>query len=547
MPPAATNIGSLSDMLVSAGDRLAHDPPVDTRAGFDVVTQFSHGLLNHQVIRSLAQRRLTTLAAYVPWGSVALPASLLAGLPPQLALVLATGEARLELRLVQPYLSGLQWPLDITGGADSPISVSARRARAGTRPSSRTSSRVVGQRRTAHVTWRVEINLLTARLDVSVLAPSISTGGAAPPAGGTGHGPRGAAALGDLLDLAVSDAASGGDGRSWNRRLLASGRAVTNADAALDVPAGLWRFGMMLDFADTLASVTSELPGVTEFLATEGGTNLLVRALAPLKAAAGVRLTPEISPAGTISAAVAQRMNLPPFIVRDILLVNDSGGLVLSLCAQLGTATGGVLRLVRPFVGRQDFAYAASEAVLKPAYKTRWNLSAAGLSIVTDTPVELPVGDDPHVTETGRAQLSIGFSDVVDDVAIKALPDGKGDAVRLLSKQRLHLLNLWDHEGRRITDLGEMATPQEEAFVLPITLFNAVGTAPDALHPNFRTLMLKLMAILVFPTVQPFSIRTESISGFCSSAMKTVLVRWTLRTWRDDIRPPVVDTVAERL
>lgn len=545
MPPAAAKIGSLSDVLVGAGDRLAHDPPVDTLAGFDVVTQFSHGLLNHQVIRSLAQRRLTTLAAYVPWGSVALPASLLAALPPQLALVLATGEARLELRFVQPYLSGLQWPLDITGGADSPISVSARRARA--RPSSRTSSRVVGQRRTASVIWRVEINLLTARLDVGVLAPSTSTGGATPPAGGTGQGPRGAAALGDLLDLAVSDAASGGDGRSWNRRLLASGRAVTSAEAALEVPAGLWRFGMTLDFADTLASVTSELPGVTEFLATEGGANLLIRALAPLKAAAGVRLTPEISPAGTISAAVAQRMNLPPFTVRDVLLANDGGGLVLSLCAQLGTATGGVLRLVRPFVGRQDFAYAASESVLKPAYKTRWNLSAAGLSIVTDTPVELPVGDDPHVTETGRAQLSIGFSDVVDDVAIKALPDGKGDAIRLLSKQRLQLLNLWDHEGRRITDLGEMAIPQEEAFVLPITLFNAVGTAPDALHPNFRTLMLKLMAILVFPTVQPFSIKTESISGFCSSAMKTTLVRWTLRTWQDDIRPPVADTIAERL
>ena len=304
---------------------------------------------------------------------------------------------------------------------------------------------------------------------------------------------------------------------------------------------------MTLDFADTAAAVTSELPGVTEFLATEGGANLLTRALAPLKAATGVRLTPEVSPAGTISAAVAQRMNLPPFTVSDLLLTNDRGGLVLSLCAQLGAATGGVLRLVRPFVGRQDFAYAVSEDVLKPAYKICWNLSAAGLSIVTDTPVELPVGDDPHVTETGRAQLSIAFSDVVDDVAIKALPEGKGDAIRLLSKQRLQLLNLWDHDGRRITDLGDMATPQEEAFVLPITLFNAVGTAPDALHPNFRALMLKLLAILVFPTVQPFSIRAQSISGFCSSAMKTVLVRWTLRTWMDDIRTPVTDTVAERL
>ena len=236
MPPATTKIGSLSDVLVSGGDRLAHDPPVDTLAGFDVVAQFSHGLLNQQVVRSLAQKRLTILAAYVPWGSVALPASLLAVLPPRFGLVLATGEARLELRLVQPYLSGLQWPLDITGGADSPISVSARRAGAGarTRSSSRTSSRVIGHSRTANVTWQVEINLLTARLDVGVLAPSTSTGGTAPPprpaggsASGTVLGPRGTAVLGDLPDLAVSDTVTGGDGRSWNRRLLASGRAVT--------------------------------------------------------------------------------------------------------------------------------------------------------------------------------------------------------------------------------------------------------------------------------------------------------------------------------
>lgn len=553
MPPAATKIGSLSDVLVNAGDRLAHDPPIDTLAGFDVVAQFSHGLLNQQAVRSLAQKRLTKLSAYVPWGAVALPASLLAALPPRFALVLATGEARLELRLIQPYLSGLQWPLDISGGADSPISVSARRPGAGARirSSSRTSSRVIGRSRTANVTWRLEINLLTARLDVGVLASSTSTGGAAPPVGGSASGvvlgPQGTAVLGDLADLAVSDTVAGDDGRSWNRRLLASGRAVTGAGAILDVPAGLWRFGMTLDFADIAVAVTSELPGVTEFLAAEGGVNLLTRALAPLRAASGVRLTPEVAPAGTISAAVAQRMHLPPFSVSDLLLTNDRGGPVLSLCAQLGPAVGGVLRLVRPFVGRQDFAYAASEEVLKHAYKTCWNLYAAGLTIVTDTPVELPVGDDPHVTETGRAQLSIGFSDVVEDVAIKALPEGRGDAVRLLSKQRLQLLNLWDHDGKRITDLGEMATPQEEAFVLPITLFNAVGAAPDALHPNFRALMLKLLAILVFPTVQPFSIRAQSISGFCSSAMKAVLVRWTLRTWMDDIRPPITDSVAERL
>src|SRR5690349_2521991 len=136
MPPATAKIGSLSDVLVSAGDRLAYEPPVDALAGFDVVAQFSHALLNQQVIRSLAQKRLNILSAYVPWGSTALPPSLLAVLPPRLSLDRATGEARLQLRFVQPYLSGLQWPLDITGVDDSPISFSARRA--GARAAGRT-------------------------------------------------------------------------------------------------------------------------------------------------------------------------------------------------------------------------------------------------------------------------------------------------------------------------------------------------------------------------------------------------------------------------
>ena len=92
-----------------------------------------------------------------------------------------------------------------------------------------------------------------------------------------------------------------------------------------------------------------------------------------------------------------------------------------------------------------------------------------------------------------------------------------------------------------------MADPQDEALVLPLNLFEKGGAAPGDLNPNFRDLLLKLMAVLVFPTIQPSSIRADSLSGFCSAARKTMLVCWTLRTWQDDVRPPVVDTVTERV
>lgn len=538
MPPTIARIGSISDVLTGVGDRVAQDAPVDPLAGFDVVAQFSHGLLGQQVVRSLSRRRLATLAAYVPWGTLALPPSLATLVPPRLHLQLSAVEARLEVRLVQPHLVDLHWPIDVTGGDPGPVVASARRTRR-----TRTSTRALGRGRTADVGWLVEINLLTERLDIGILAQPAAPAGGRPASGG----PRPHADVGNLTDLVATDDFSGSDNRKWDRLTLAAGRAVTGADAALTVPAGLWCFGMSLDFAETVAAVTSETAATTEFLATDGGRNLLVQALAPLKAASGLRLTPDVAPAGPISAAVAQRMNLPPFTVHDLLLIDERGGLVLGLCAQLGASTGGVLRLVRPLVARQDFAYAASEAVLRPAYKTRWNLAVGGLSFVGEAPVELPVGDDPEVTETGRAQLSIAFNDTLEDVAIKAMPEGYGDAIRLLGKQRIQLLNLWDHDGRRITDLGDLATPAEEALLLPINLFEKGGAPPETLNPNFRDLLLKLMAILLFPMTQPFLIRAESVSGFCSAARKTMLVRWTLRTWMDDVRPPVTDTVAGRV
>ena len=71
MAPAAARIGHLSDVFAGTSGLAVQDPPVDALAGFDVVAQFSHSLLNLEVVRSLTRQGVASLSAYVPWGAVA--------------------------------------------------------------------------------------------------------------------------------------------------------------------------------------------------------------------------------------------------------------------------------------------------------------------------------------------------------------------------------------------------------------------------------------------------------------------------------------------
>ena len=104
-------------------------------------------------------------------------------------------------------------------------------------------------------------------------------------------------------------------------------------------------------------------------------------------------------------------------------------------------------------------------------------------------------------------------------------------------------MRLWDHDGKEITELGDLAKPADEPTILPISPFEAKGGSPSAMNPNFADLLLKLVVIQLFPTLEPFPARIGSVTGYCSAAMKTVLVRWSLRTWRDDIVAPTTGTV----
>jgi hypothetical protein len=521
MPPVATRVRSLADVLVGFGEQQSVDLPADALAGFDAVVQFSHSLLNRQVVRSLLQHSISSLSAYAVWGSVPLPASLLTLIPQRVRILLDARPARVEVRLVQPYLAALNWPDDIGPGGDP-----------GSEP------RGVPQHRVADVGWRVEINLLTARLDSGFEQESSGASARL-----SASGPRSRVGP-DRPDVPGSSVPPSTQGGSWDRLTLVAGQTITRAKAEAVIQPSLWRFGMELDFSDTRAQTPAadQEPSLIEFLETDGGRSLLTRSLVSLRAAAGVRLTPEVAPAGPLAAAIIQPMNLPAIAVHDRLLTGDRGQAILSLCVELGGATGGVLRLVPRFVRRDDFAYAASATLLGHAYKACWKVAAAGMTFVGETDVDLPVADDPNITLPGRAQIMMSVSEVLDEAAIRTFPNGLGDAVRLLSKQRIQLLNLWDNAGNRFTDLGELGEPQDAPFLLPINLFERAGARPEDLHPNFRDFLIKLIRVLVLPLSEPFAIRASSVSGFCSAAMQTMVVRWTHRTLVDDVRPPIPET-----
>lgn len=89
-------------------------PPSTGLAGFDAVLQFSTAMLQAQIAQTLGQLDLSTS---VPWGSIPLPASLLALIPPAMLRTLSyRAGVELELRLTDPYIAGLRWPTAVTVG-----------------------------------------------------------------------------------------------------------------------------------------------------------------------------------------------------------------------------------------------------------------------------------------------------------------------------------------------------------------------------------------------------------------------------------------------
>jgi hypothetical protein len=490
-------VGTLDGILVNVDSLSAEVPlPVDILAGFDAVIQFSRRLLQAQMIQSLSQKGVLAPGARMLWEPSVISPGLRDAVEARFRMSLVAREAHLEVRLVNPSIASLRWPILRPDVPEPPIETARRGG-----PARRES---VTQRhlRSAEISWQLEISILTAQYLIAVdpQTPTPSSGAA----------------------------------ELWDRTLVGRGIARTAAQPELEV-SSRWRFGIELDFSETPPTVSSDEAAVAEFLTTDLGRGLLAQAVAPLTSASGIKLTPTVGPAGALTARQSQRLNLPSLQVRDTLLTDAHESPVLALCVDLG-APNGVLRLVQPFLTGHDFAYGASVNMLGPALKARWSLKATGLSVIGDVPVELRVSDDSEETATGRARVHVVIGNSLDDVAFKASTDHRGDLLRLLSQQTVKLLELWDHEGRRISELGPLAQPQTEPLALPFRFDAVQGDLASQLHPAMKELLLDLLRILVYPLLGPF--RIKNISGSASSATQTLLSRWVLRTPVDDARPP---------
>jgi hypothetical protein len=500
----AMHAASLADIV---GDRAAtfeRDPIADARVGFDAVVQFSRRLLETQISSSLAERGLSPLATELPWGLLPVPQSLLAKLPQAFVRSLLLREARLELRLLNPHIVSLAWPLQDIATGSQPGTMSA----------------VSPNRRIVTVAWQLELSVLTARED---LATDILPSGRANTAPG-----RSVANIDFDAPLAI-DFPPVTAGPSWSRAKFATGKVTFQADARLISEPHLWRFGMWLDLSAATPTLASDEPALIDFL-TGAGQSLLAGAVATLRAA-DVRLTPQAAPAGALSAATIQRLGMPGFQVIDRVLTSRDGAPILCLCVQRDGTTGGAPALLRPFLERSDFGYAVSTALLKPALKARWALAAGGVSLASEMQVELPVDETGTETEIYRAQLLVQLANALDDVTIRA--SLAGDNVVLIGRQTVQLLNLWRENGDRVADLGELGRPEESPLGLMLQLFGPAGAAP--VRAELRSLMTRLMPALAYPLLQRVAVNGASIAGFVSSPLQTLLVKWRLKTIFDDI------------
>lgn len=503
---ATTGFSALSDILGGVGEEAERTRPTDVLVGFDAAVQFSRALLQAQLGSSLARQRLSPLEAHLAWGAVPVPAAILARLTPRFRETLQVRESRLELRLVEPHIVAMNWPAEDTGPHGPPTSAVSHRA-----------GRI---RRGVVVAWRLELNALTVRLDQVVAGSPVASAVAG--SGVAGINPS----ISASANLDASD-----DGKSWARSTLAVGQATLEAEAVLVSEPHMWRFGMNADFGTATPTVTADEPALVEFLAGPG--SVLLSGAKSRLSAAEVRLTPQVAPAGPLSAESVQRFGLPGLQIKDRLLVGEAGQPILCLCVQKEGASGGVAKLIRPFLGVADFGYAASTSILKPALKARWKQSSAGVTLTGETPVEAPSADG-GATETYRAQVMTRFADALIDVDIRASAGPHGDGLLLLGRQTIQLLNLWRENGDRMPDLGELGRPAEVPMALLLALFDRTAGAA-AIHTDLRGVLARLLAVLSYPLLQQLAANPASISGFASAPLKTVLVKWRLKTVFDDV------------
>jgi hypothetical protein len=498
------------------------DPrPSNVPAGFDAIVQISAALMHRTLAANLAHLNLNPLSARVPYRSELVSAGLRALIQPlvgPLDAVTAGGEPQLEVQLSNPTPQMLNWPAVF----DPPVG--------GTSVAART---VIPQHKMVTLLWGVTVNLFKPSPPPPVVSPGTSGGGAGTTGGtGGGHGPRGAAdVFGGLPVLVASDAQildMPPPLPAGARTLLARGTATMTVPIQLLVNAPFYQFRLAVNFETAQPTYASSEPVMLEFLPTELASSLLNQALAPLRSQYALAMSPMVSLAGTLTPSQLTQAQLPALHVNDIV-IQDPRGQVVALCVSLGNDSHGAFSMVTSFLAGHDFAYYVSDRVYGPVMKGLWRANAIHTPIVGDVMVEMPVSEGSQQTGMGRARVQVKLADALDDAGLIPSVDGAlGDPMRIVSKQTVNLLALWDPQGHQISDLGGLAEPTVAPFAIALQMFDKPAAAPldHTIQPPLSTVLKVLFSPLYFPVIERYGVTT--VSGFTSSALRAVVTQWSL-------------------
>jgi hypothetical protein len=246
-----------------------------------------------------------------------------------------------------------------------------------------------------------------------------------------------------------------------------------------------------------------------------------------------IGLSPTMVLAGNLSPTQVTQTQLPALHVDDIVL-QDANGQLVALCVSLGSDPQGVLALVSPFLGGQDFAYYASQKVFGPVLKGLWRANAILTPIVSDISVEMPVSQNSDETGAGRARVQVFLSNTLDDATLVAsIVPSLGDPMQIAAQQTVTLLALWDPQGNPVSDLGDLGKPTTEPFALNLQMYDAPTGTTHSIQEQLSALLAKMFMPLFSPTLEQYGV--TAVSGFTSSPLQAIVSRWSL--------PPVIQPI----
>jgi hypothetical protein len=525
MSPASTTVDLFGGAVIPAGDRGVKLTPTTgaVPAGFDAVVQLDRSLLEAQLRRNLLHEGLSVLDASSFYDHETAPPGLRAFVESPQRPTLPFGVDRLiELRLTNPRLTRLRSELGTGGGTLPPIEdIVATTGKAAPVTDAAASDRSLG---VVETTWTVELNLLLR-----------TTGTETDPS-----------APGSRVQL-VTDLTAAAPARSREtRERIAVGSARVPATTVRVRRHDRGQFWVRIHVGALEPRVDSDDKVMLAVFASDLGFTLLQTALAPLvdDSGRGLRLTPRIALAGS-----GETLPGPALQMHPLVLQHSDGRELLSLCVDAGIGSPGSPELVQSFLGEENFAYYLSGPVAERVIGTRWRSKPGLRTIVGDVPVELAEAGNPEQTHEGLARIRLRLADSTSTVDVRPSEGDFGDPLRLVSEQEIQLLNLWDHEGNEITDLGELGQPATQPFVWLIYLFDR-DPAPQVTSPAKRALR-RLAGELTGPVVRPFveKLVIQRLSGATSSALGAIVVRAELRQPQlgptGPLPPPPPDPVVE--